>query len=102
MSLIYISILRNRVVLCEYTESNGNFQQISDIIIKRTLECDDEDLVIPYEDYLFYIRKVGDVNILCLVDHSENELILSLIDDIKNTPHIFHDKAVENIKNKTH
>ena len=53
MSLIYISILRNRVVLCEYTESNGNFQQISDIIIKRTLECDDEDLVIPYEDYLF-------------------------------------------------
>lgn len=36
MSIIYTAIVRSfKKVLCEYTESNGNFQQVSMLILTK-------------------------------------------------------------------
>ena len=48
MSIIYTCIVKNqKSVLCEYTEFNGNFQQISMKILKKI--PNDENYSIEYD-----------------------------------------------------
>jgi hypothetical protein len=52
MSIIYSLIAKNSdIVLCEYTEYKGNFQQISRVVMRKMKK--NTKYSIEYEKYIF-------------------------------------------------
>ena len=75
MSIIYSLIARNnRIILSEFTEYHGNFQQISRLLLPK-LEKENNKLTIEYSNYEFHYYKdpETDVNILCLTEKNTFE-----------------------------
>lgn len=71
MSIIYSLIARNnRIILTEYTEYHGNFQQISRLLLPKLENESNNKLTIEYNNYEFHYYKDidNDINFLCLTE----------------------------------
>jgi endonuclease III len=85
MSIIYIAIVRDfKKILCEYAQYNGNFQQICFNILKRHKDCGQNELLIEYENYCFFLLNFNRLTIITLSDDntSPNE-VLYIMTNIK-------------------
>lgn len=81
MSIIHCLIGRKSdIVLVEYTEHLGNFQQISRLLLRK---LKNENIIsIDYEDHRFYYIKENDFTYMCLCEKESNN-IFSFLNDIK-------------------
>ena len=94
MSIIYTVITKNfKSVLCEFTEYNGNFEQISPLILSEQEKNLSSKKVIDYDDYTFFlINKIlcnddqnsFTISIMCLV-YKENQPHRNIIFDYLNS-----------------
>ena len=82
VSIIYTLIARgNKIVLADFTEYSGNFQQISLIMlgkIKKNSKCE-----IQYNEYKFYYEDENDVTYLCMGENLETDVAFSYLSDLK-------------------
>ena len=82
MEIIYTLISRSsKIILCDYTEYSGNFQQISLLLlpkVKKKTKCE-----IIYDEYKFFSEDEKDITILCMGKNIETELAFNYISDIK-------------------
>jgi hypothetical protein len=70
MSIIYIAIVRDFTkTLCEYTEYNGNFLQICSNVLKRNKAREQQEFVVEYEDYYFFLLNFNRITIITLLDN---------------------------------
>ena len=82
MEIIYTLISRSsKIILCDYTEYSGNFQQISLLLlpkVKKNTKCE-----IIYDEYKFFSDDEKDITILCMGKNIETELAFNYISDLK-------------------
>ena len=97
MSFIYSLISRNSdVVLCEYTEYAGNFQQISRMLLRKIKK--NSKYSIEYDKYLFknkykYIFKYNrftfhytnenEITYICMTENINEKHAFSFLNDIR-------------------
>jgi hypothetical protein len=73
MSIIYIAIVRDfSKTLCEYVEYNGNFPQICSNILKQHKDTTQQEVVVEYEDYYFFMLNFDRLTIIALLDSDAN------------------------------
>ena len=73
MSLLYSLISKNfNLVLVEYTEHTGNFQQITRILLYKLKEKHSPIGIIKYNKYLYSYITEGNLIYLCISDTSDN------------------------------
>jgi hypothetical protein len=105
MSIIYSVIIKNKkTVLCEFTESSGNFQQISCQIVQKIELRDnsDEFYFIDYnENYKFYILNIEKTNKWKLEPSSPYHFTVTFICLVKkdNYADVIIHEYLESIKN---
>jgi hypothetical protein len=112
MSIIYTVITKNfKSVLCEFTEYNGNFEQISPLILSEQEKNFCLKKVIDYDDYTFYLinknlcidhQNLNNgfyINIMCLVN-KENKpsknIIFEYLTDLFNK--LVKDNSIESLQ----
>jgi hypothetical protein len=82
MEIIYILIARSsKIVLCDYTDYRGNFQQIALLLlpkVKKDTKCE-----IIYDDYKFFCEDEKDITFLLMGKNIDTELAFNLISDLK-------------------
>ena len=82
MEIIYILIARSsKIVLCDYTDYSGNFQQIALLLLpklKKNTKCE-----ILYDEYKFFSDDEKDITFLCMGKNIETELAFNFISDMK-------------------
>ena len=82
VSIIYTLIARgSKIVLADFTEYSGNFQQISLIMlgkIKKNSKCE-----IQYNEYKFYYEDENDVTYLCMGENLDTDVAFSYLSDLK-------------------
>ena len=82
MELIYILIARSsKIVLCDYTDYSGNFQQIALLLlpkVKKDTKCE-----IIYDEYKFFSEDEKDITFLLMGKNIDTELAFNLISDLK-------------------
>ena len=82
MEIIYILIARSsKIVLCDYTDYSGNFQQIALLLlskVKKNTKCE-----IIYDEYKFFSDDEKDITFLCMGKNIETELAFNFISDMK-------------------
>ena len=82
MEIIYILIARSsKIVLCDYTDYRGNFQQIALLLlskVKKNTKCE-----IIYDEYKFFSDDEKDITFLCMGKNIETELAFNFISDMK-------------------
>lgn len=84
MSIIYCLVARNsNIVLSEYTEHQGNFQQISRIILRKLSK--ETKLTIDYNNFQFHYLNDSDLEIsfLCLTENISFEYAFGFMYDCK-------------------
>ena len=73
MEIIYTLISRSsKIILCDYTEYSGNFQQISLLLlpkVKKNTKCE-----IIYDEYKFFSEDEKDITILCIGKKYRNRI----------------------------
>ena len=81
MSIIQCLIgRRSDIVLVEFTDYVGNFQQISRQLLRKLKN--ENILSIDYEDHLFYYIKENEFTYMCLCEKESNN-IYSFLNDVK-------------------
>ncbi|KAL9653015.1 hypothetical protein ABK040_015530 [Willaertia magna] len=86
-NIIYSLIAKGTNVLCEYTESKGNFQQISRQIIEKIPANKSTKVSYLYDQYIFHILVVGDFNLIffCMSGKDFGSRIpFNFLEEIKN------------------
>ena len=92
MSIIYALIARSsEVVLCEYTEYAGNFQQISRILLRKikkgskySIEYDKQiEYRLTIIRYKFHYMNENDLTYLCMTEGGQEELAFAYLAEIK-------------------
>lgn len=82
MEIIYILIARSsKIVLCDYTDYSGNFQQIALLLlpkVKKDTKCE-----IIYDEYKFFSEDEKDITFLLMGKNIDTELAFNLISDLK-------------------
>ncbi len=82
MSIIYSLVSRSsKIILSDYTEYSGNFQQISQIIlnkIKKEKKCS-----IDYNNYVFYYDDEEDITYLCMGENLTEDTAFTYLAEIK-------------------
>ena len=83
MSILYSLIAKDGlVVLCEFTEYSGNFQQISRMLLKK-IEPNTKK-TIEYNKYRYHYIKEGNLTYLCLTENFPDYLAFAFLNDIKD------------------
>lgn len=86
MSLIHCLVARkNGIVLAEYTEHDGNFQQISRLLLRKLKN--EEKLSVQYDNFQFHFinDKINNISFLCLSEYLQIEYAFAFISDVKQT-----------------
>lgn len=84
MSLIHCLVARNsEIVLAEYTEHDGNFQQISRLLLRKLRK--ESKTTIEYDNYQFHFMKdqSTEFSFLCLADYLPYECVFAFLNDVK-------------------
>jgi hypothetical protein len=84
VSIIYTLIARSsKIVLVDYTEYSGNFQQISLMMlnrIKKNSKCE-----IQYNEYKFFYEDDNDITFLCMGENLDTDVVFSYLSDLKKS-----------------
>lgn len=84
MSIIHCLVARNtEIVLAEYTEHDGNFQQISRLLLRKLRN--EKKLTVDYDNYQFHYYKDEEtrVSFLCLTEMLSYELAFGFLNDMR-------------------
>ena len=82
MSIIYSLIARSSdVVLCEFTEFSGNFQQISRIIMRKMKK--NSRYTLTYDKHKFHYHNENDITYLMMSDNIHDEVAFSFLGDVR-------------------
>ncbi len=84
MSIMHCLVARNtEIVLAEYTEHDGNFQQISRLLLRKLRN--EKKLTIEYDNYHFHYYKDEEtrVSFLCLTEMLPFEIAYGFISDVR-------------------
>jgi hypothetical protein len=82
MSIIYALIARSSdVVLSEYTEFSGNFQQISRIIMRKMKK--NSKYTLSYDKHKFHYHNDKDITYLMMSDNIEDDVAFSFLSDVR-------------------
>ncbi|GBC07780.1 hypothetical protein RclHR1_07690014 [Rhizophagus clarus] len=83
MSLIYGLVARGSVILAEYTDSSGNFTQVTQAILEK-IPPNNSKLTYVYDRYLFHYICEDGLTYLCMADDSFGRRIpFAFLQDIK-------------------
>ena len=94
MSIIYTFIARDKkIILSDYTEYSGNFQQISLIILNKvnknkkcSLEYNEYENFLKYFfSYNFYYEDERDLTYLCICKNLNEDVAFSFLNDLKKS-----------------
>ena len=82
MSIFYALISKSfDIVLCEYTEYSGNFQQITRMLLRKIKK--NTKFTINYDKYKFHYINDNDITYLCLSENVSDELAYAFLRDLK-------------------
>ena len=97
IEIIYTLISRSsKLILCDYTDYNGNFQQISLLLlskVKKETKCE-----IIYDEYKFFSDDEKDITFLCMGKNLDTEIAFNFISDLKKKFFLTYDYNTQ-IKN---
>ena len=97
LEIIYILIARgSKLILCDYTDYSGNFQQISLLLlskVKKDTKCE-----IIYDEYKFFSDDEKDITFLCMGKNLDTEIAFNFIADLKKKFFLTYDYNTQ-IKN---
>jgi vesicle-associated membrane protein 7 len=83
MSLIYGLVARGSVILAEYTDSSGNFTQVTQAILEK-IPPNNSKLTYVYDRYLFHYICEDGLTYMCMADDSFGRRIpFAFLQDIK-------------------
>jgi hypothetical protein len=95
MSIFYALISKNNdIVLCEYTEYSGNFQQITIMLLRKIKQ--NIKVTIEYDKYKYHYLNENGITFLCMTENYSDELSFSFLFDLKKI--FFQKYNFENIK----
>ena len=82
MSLFYALIAKSfDIVLCEYTDYSGNFQQISRMLLRKIQK--NTKLTVNYDKYKFHYINDNDITYLCLSENYDDDIAFAFLKDLK-------------------
>lgn len=82
MSIIYTLIARSSdVVLSEFTDFSGNFQQISRIIMRKMKKNSKYSL--SYDKHKFHYHNESEITYLMMSDNISDEVAFSFLSDVR-------------------
>ena len=84
MAIIHAFISRNNeIILVEFTEHQGNFQQISRILLRKLKN--EKKLTIDYNNFQFHYLNDDETNIsfMCMTDNTPFEIAFGFMSDCK-------------------
>lgn len=91
MSVFYALIAKNKdIVLCEYTDYYGNYQQISRMILRKINP--ETKATINYDNYQFHYISENDMTFLCLSDGLPSNLSYAFLRDLQKNFYSKYDK----------
>lgn len=97
IEIIYTLISRSsKLILCDYTDYTGNFQQISLLLlskVKKETKCE-----IIYDEYKFFSDDEKDITFLCMGKNLDTEIAFNFISDLKKKFFLTYDYNTQ-IKN---
>ena len=97
IEIIYSLISRSsKLILCDYTDYTGNFQQISLLLlskVKKETKCE-----IIYDEYKFFSDDEKDITFLCMGKNLDTEIAFNFISDLKKKFFLTYDYNTQ-IKN---
>lgn len=81
---IYYTLIANKIdnVLCEYTDKEGNFQQISRMLLAKAVDKDTNQALV-YSNHKFHAINDKGVTYLCLSDNMDDKIIISFLKDVQ-------------------
>jgi len=83
MSIIYSLIARGPIILTEFTNSKGNFTQVTQVILEK-IPPNDSKLTYVYDRYLFHYISEEGITYLCMADDSFGRRVpFAFLQDIK-------------------
>ena len=83
MSIIYSLIARSTdIVLCEYTEFAGNFQQVTRVLLRKATKKNTR-FIFPYDKYKFHYLNENEITYLCMSDNFEDAYAFSFLSDVR-------------------
>jgi len=84
MPILYALIARETTILCEFTTTSGNFQQITNTILNKIKPQDGSMTYVYDEKYAFHYIVEGRLTFLCMADAEKRRIPFVFLDDIKN------------------
>mmetsp|Transcript_109834 Transcript_109834/g.319569 ORF Transcript_109834/g.319569 Transcript_109834/m.319569 type:complete len:249 (-) Transcript_109834:171-917(-) len=81
---LYALIARETTILCEYTTTSGNFQQITSTILNKIKPEDGSMTYVYDEQYAFHYIVDGRLTFLCMADAEKRRIPFVFLDDVKN------------------
>ena len=82
MSILYSLIAKNlETVLCEYSEYNGNFQQITRLLLRKVQP--NRRFTIEYDSYKYHYINQDNITYLCMTSNFPEEIAFGFLIDVK-------------------
>ena len=82
MSIIYSLIARNLdVVLCEYSDYNGNFQQITRMLLRSVK--DNGKFTIEYDNYKYHYINQDNITYLCMTRNFPEDIAFGFLLEVQ-------------------
>jgi len=82
MSIIYVLIARNvEIVLCEYSEYNGNFQQITRNLLKQVKKNGKQ--IIEYDNYKYQSINQDNITYLCMTSNFPTDVAFAFLMEVQ-------------------
>ena len=82
MSILYALIAKNLdVVLCEYSEYNGNFQQITRTLLRKVQP--NRKFTIEYDSYKYHYINQDNITYLCMTSNFPEDIAFGFLVDVQ-------------------
>ena len=82
MSILYALIAKNfDIVLCEYSEYNGNYQQITRILLRKVQP--NRKFTIEYDNYKYHYINQDNLTYLCMTSNFPEDIAFGFLIDVQ-------------------
>ena len=82
MSILYALIAKNLdIVLCEYSEYNGNFQQITRMLLRKVQP--NRRFTIEYDNYKYHYINQDNITYLCMTSNFPEDIAFGFLIDVQ-------------------
>ena len=82
MSILYALIAKNLdIVLCEYSEYNGNFQQITRMLLRKVQQ--NRRFTIEYDNYKYHYINQDNITYLCMTSNFPEDTAFGFLIDVQ-------------------